>query len=86
MLHTVSEVDDLGAFPEDIKSLAHFETMDMSPNEKLVLLDKIRLALMTLSDLMWDHTPERCDDLHWTMYQSHTTLKSIEFALKSTVQ
>ena len=86
VLHTVSEVDDLGAFPEDIKSLAHFESMDMSPDEKLVLLGKIRLALLTLADLMWDHTPEPCDDLHWTIYQSYTTLKSIEFALKSVVQ
>lgn len=85
-IHTDLEVDDLGPFPEHIKALDHFETMDMSPDEKRVLLGKIRLVLSTLSDLMWDHTPEDCNDLHWTIFQSYQILKSIEFVLKFIVQ
>eukprot|EP00434_Breviolum_minutum_P002118 symbB.v1.2.001870.t1/scaffold79.1/size344139/1 len=43
-LPTDLEVDDLGPFPEQIKALDHFETLDMSPDEKRVLLGKIRLV------------------------------------------
>ena len=85
-IHTDLEVDDLGPFPEHIKALDHFETMDMSPDEKRVLLGKIRLVLSTLSDLMWDHTPEDCNGLHWTIFQSYQILKSIEFVLKFIAQ
>jgi len=61
-IHTDLEVDDLGPFPERIKALDHFETMDR------------------------DHTPEDCNDLHWTIFQSYQILKSVEFVLKFIVQ